>query len=123
MHRYRTHNCNDLSITDVGSTARLSGWIHRRRDHGQLVFLDLRDHFGITQPGESWQAIEAGTTQMTGQLPINASGGLIGLGHPVGATGVRMLLDSAKQVSGKAGGYQFRLLADYQQVSVQTYNP
>ena len=49
MHRYRTHNCNDLSITDVGNTARLSGWIHRRRDHGQLVFLDLRDHFGITQ--------------------------------------------------------------------------
>ena len=49
MHRYRTHNCNDLRITDVGNTARLSGWIHRRRDHGQLVFLDLRDHFGITQ--------------------------------------------------------------------------
>ena len=49
MHRYRTHNCNELSITDVGNTARLSGWIHRRRDHGQLVFLDLRDHFGITQ--------------------------------------------------------------------------
>ena len=49
MHRYRTHNCNDLSITDVGNTARLYGWIHRRRDHGQLVFLDLRDHFGITQ--------------------------------------------------------------------------
>ena len=49
MHRYRTHNCNDLRIKDVGETARLSGWIHRRRDHGQLVFLDLRDHFGITQ--------------------------------------------------------------------------
>ena len=49
MHRYRTHNCNKLSVTDVGNTARLSGWIHRRRDHGQLVFLDLRDHFGITQ--------------------------------------------------------------------------
>ena len=49
MHRYRTHNCNELSVADVGNTARLSGWIHRRRDHGQLVFLDLRDHFGITQ--------------------------------------------------------------------------
>ena len=49
MHRYRTHDCNELSVTDVGNTARLSGWIHRRRDHGQLVFLDLRDHFGITQ--------------------------------------------------------------------------
>ena len=49
MHRYRTHNCDDLRASHVGNTARLSGWIHRRRDHGQLVFLDLRDHFGITQ--------------------------------------------------------------------------
>ena len=49
MHRYRTHTCNALGIDQVGETARLSGWIHRRRDHGQLVFLDLRDHFGITQ--------------------------------------------------------------------------
>ena len=49
MHRYRTHTCNDLRPENVGETARLSGWIHRRRDHGQLVFLDLRDHFGITQ--------------------------------------------------------------------------
>ena len=49
MHRYRTHHCNELRPANVGETARLSGWIHRRRDHGQLVFLDLRDHFGITQ--------------------------------------------------------------------------
>ncbi|MBM85675.1 MAG: aspartate--tRNA ligase [Rhodospirillaceae bacterium] len=49
MHRYRTHTCNDLRPENVGETARLSGWIHRRREHGQLVFLDLRDHFGITQ--------------------------------------------------------------------------
>ncbi len=64
------------------------------------------DHFGITAPGESWKAVEDGTIAMGGKTPINASGGLIGLGHPVGATGVRMLLDCAKQVSGKAGGYQ-----------------
>ena len=64
------------------------------------------DHFGITRPGESWKAIEDGTITMQGRLPINPSGGLIGLGHPVGATGVRMMLDACKQASGKAGDYQ-----------------
>jgi acetyl-CoA C-acetyltransferase len=64
------------------------------------------DHFGITAPGESWKAVEDGSIAAGGRIPINPSGGLIGLGHPVGATGVRMLLDAAKQVAGKAGGYQ-----------------
>ena len=49
MHRYRTHRCDELRVEHVDRTARISGWIHRRRDHGQLVFLDLRDHFGLTQ--------------------------------------------------------------------------
>lgn len=49
MHAYRTHTCNDLRDSDVGSEVRLSGWVHRVRDHGQLAFLDLRDHYGITQ--------------------------------------------------------------------------
>jgi aspartyl-tRNA synthetase len=49
MHKFRTHNCVDLKKTDVGSKVRLSGWVHRRRDHGNLLFIDLRDHFGITQ--------------------------------------------------------------------------
>ena len=64
------------------------------------------DHFGITPPGESWRAIETGDIAPGGRLPINPSGGLIGLGHPVGATGARMLLDAAKQVTGTAGDYQ-----------------
>ena len=64
------------------------------------------DHIGLTDPGESWKAIENGEIEIGGRLPINPSGGLIGGGHPVGATGVRMLLDAAKQVSGTAGDYQ-----------------
>jgi acetyl-CoA C-acetyltransferase len=64
------------------------------------------DHFGLTQPGESWKAIENGTIEADGALPVNPSGGLIGLGHPVGATGVRMLLDASKQVTRSAGDYQ-----------------
>ncbi|PHY17313.1 acetyl-CoA acetyltransferase [Caulobacter sp. BP25] len=64
------------------------------------------DHLGLTAPGESWKAIEAGDIAMGGRLPINPSGGLIGTGHPVGATGVRMLLDAWKQTSDRAGDYQ-----------------
>ena len=64
------------------------------------------DHFGITAPGESWKAIEEGAIELGGHRPINPSGGLIGAGHPVGATGVRMLLDSFRQVTQTAGDYQ-----------------
>jgi len=64
------------------------------------------DHFGLTAPGESWRAIEAGWVDFAGKLPINPSGGLIGCGHPVGATGVRQLLDAARQVAGQCGHYQ-----------------
>jgi aspartyl-tRNA synthetase len=49
MHPYRTHTCGALRLPDAGGPARLSGWVHRRRDHGQLLFIDLRDHYGITQ--------------------------------------------------------------------------
>lgn len=64
------------------------------------------DHIGLTAPGESWKAIEHGEIALGGTLPINPSGGLIGGGHPVGASGVRMLLDAARQVSDTAGDYQ-----------------
>ena len=66
------------------------------------------DHCGLTQPGKSWQAVDAGRITRDGDFPINPSGGLIGLGHPVGATGVRMVLDCCKQVTGQAGDYQLR---------------
>jgi acetyl-CoA C-acetyltransferase len=64
------------------------------------------DHFGLTAPGKSFEAIEQGIIELDGKLPINPSGGLIGCGHPVGATGARQLLDAYKQITGTAGDYQ-----------------
>ncbi len=49
MHLYRTHNCSELRTKHVGEIVRISGWVHRKRDHGGLLFLDIRDHFGLTQ--------------------------------------------------------------------------
>ena len=49
MHKYRTHNCSELTKKDSGKKVKLSGWIHRKRDHGNLLFFDLRDHYGLTQ--------------------------------------------------------------------------
>jgi acetyl-CoA C-acetyltransferase len=64
------------------------------------------DHIGLTPPGENWRAIEDDRIGIEGDIPINPSGGLLAAGHPVGATGVRMVLDAAKQVTGKAGATQ-----------------
>jgi len=49
MNKYRSHNCSELTEKDSGKTVSLSGWLHRKRDHGNLLFIDLRDHFGLTQ--------------------------------------------------------------------------
>jgi acetyl-CoA C-acetyltransferase len=64
------------------------------------------DHLGLTAPGQSWQAVDDGSIERGGRCPVNMSGGLIGCGHPVGATGARMLFDAAKQVTGSAGDCQ-----------------
>ena len=64
------------------------------------------DHLGLTAPGENWKAIEEGRTELGGDLPVNPSGGLLAAGHPVGATGVRMLWDASRQVTGAAGDCQ-----------------
>ncbi len=76
------------------------------------------DHFGITAPGESWKAVEEGWLEIDGKHPINASGGLIGAGHPVGATGVRQLLDGYKQVTETAGDYQIEGAKNIQTLNI-----
>ena len=76
------------------------------------------DHFGLTEPGESWRAIEDGSIEPGGRCPVNMSGGLIGCGHPVGATGARMLLDAARQVSGQAGDTQIEGVRKMQTLNI-----
>ena len=49
MNKYRTHNCNQLRLEDASSNVSLAGWINRKRDHGNVLFVDLRDHYGVTQ--------------------------------------------------------------------------
>ena len=49
MNKYRSHKCSELNEKDTDKTVHLSGWVHRKRDHGNLLFVDLRDHYGITQ--------------------------------------------------------------------------
>ena len=49
MNKYRTHNCNELKKKDVNKAVSLSGWVHKKRDHGNLIFIDLRDNYGLTQ--------------------------------------------------------------------------
>jgi acetyl-CoA C-acetyltransferase len=88
----------------IGSAAELSG-IETHDCFTTSEYMAI-DHFGITKPGESWKAIEEGVIELGGRLPINPSGGLIGAGHPVGATGVRQLLDAWRQITDNAGEYQ-----------------
>ena len=49
MHQYRTHHCGELTLENVGAEVKISGWVHRKRDHGNLLFIDMRDHYGVTQ--------------------------------------------------------------------------
>ena len=66
----------------------------------------ILDHCGLAAPGEVWQVIEDDTIGLSGSFPVNPSGGLLGAGHPIGCTGVRMALDCYKQVTQSAGDYQ-----------------
>ena len=98
------------AITDAYSRAALSGpealdacEFHDCFTTTAYAAVDL---IGLTVPGDNTRAIEEGWLEMDGRLPLNPSGGLIGAGHPVGATGVRQVLDASRQVDGTAGDYQ-----------------
>jgi acetyl-CoA C-acetyltransferase len=93
--------CRRAGIEDVFGVDALE--IHDCMTLSEYVVID---HVGLTSPGESWKAIEDGTIERSGAVPINPSGGLLGGGHPVGATGIRMLLDATRQVTERAGDYQ-----------------
>src|SRR5271166_420600 len=98
------------TIVDAFKRAEISGIekIHAIETHDCFTTSEYMaiDHFGITKPGESWKAVEEGVIELGGKLPINPSGGLIGAGHPVGATGVRQMLDCHRQITDSAGEYQ-----------------
>ena len=78
MHRYRTHTCGALRPSDVGSTTRISGWVHRVRDHGHLVFVDLRDHYGLTQcVAEAGAPLFDAVTQLKAESVVTVSGPVV----------------------------------------------
>ena len=97
LHAYRTHTCADLRPEQVGQTVRLSGWVHKKRDHGDLVFIDLRDHYGITQivtdvSGPAFAAIEKlkneSVVTITGMVTARAAD-VVNPNLPTGAIEVR----------------------------------
>lgn len=93
LRRAGLGSVDDLSGVEVHDCFTASGYL-------------AIDHLGITAPGDSWKAIESGEIERDGRLPVNPGGGLIGGGHPVGASGVRMVLDATRQVTGRAGATQ-----------------
>ena len=110
MHLYRTHNCNELREKNVSEAVRLSGWVHRKRDHGGLLFIDVRDHFGITQcvtdiESDVFKIVEPlrveSVVKITGEL-LKRSDETINNKIPTGAVEVRIkeieILSSADQL-------------------------
>ena len=97
MHAYRTHTCADLRADNVGQEVRLSGWVHRKRDHGGLLFVDLRDHYGLTQivtdiDSEAFKALDSARVEsvvtVTG-LVVARSEATVNPNLPTGAIEVR----------------------------------
>ncbi|MDH3580940.1 MAG: OB-fold nucleic acid binding domain-containing protein, partial [Hyphomicrobiales bacterium] len=110
MHAYRTHNCGELTKGDVGADVRVSGWVHRVRDHGGLLFIDLRDHYGLTQcviEPENAQFAEAETVRSEWVIRIDGrvearSADTVNTNMPTGEVEVRItgleVLSQAKEL-------------------------
>jgi len=78
MHAYRTHNCGQLRAEQVGQTVRVSGWVHRKRDHGGLLFVDLRDHYGLTQiVADSSDAVFATLDGLRAESVVTVTGDVV----------------------------------------------
>ncbi|WP_030905100.1 aspartate--tRNA ligase [Streptomyces sp. NRRL F-5126] len=117
MHRYRSHTCGELRASDVGTDVRLSGWLHNRRDLGGILFIDLRDHYGLVQlvarPGTA--AVEA-LSHLTKETVVRIDGTVSARGadnvNPELPTGEIEIEVSEVEVLGAAGALPFTINAD-----------
>src|SRR5690606_23489840 len=114
MHRYRSHTCGELRASDVGSDVRLSGWLHNRRDLGGILFIDLRDHYGITQlvarPGtEAYEALD----KLSKETVVRVDGKVVSRGadnvNPELPTGEIEIEVSEVEVLGEAAPLPFTI--------------
>jgi aspartyl-tRNA synthetase len=108
MHRYRTHTCGALRESDIGQTVRLSGWCHRIRDHGGLLFIDLRDHYGLTQcvadpDSPAFKAVEALRSEWVVRIEGRVRKRPDGTDNPELPTGAVEVFVSEVEVLGPAG--------------------
>ncbi|MGW4052069.1 aspartate--tRNA ligase [Streptomyces sp. NPDC004779] len=117
MHRYRSHTCGELRASDVGTDVRLSGWLHNRRDLGGILFIDLRDHYGITQlvarPGtDAYEALD----KLTKESVVRVDGKVVSRGaenvNPELPTGEVEVEVGAVEVLGAAKQIPFTINAD-----------
>ena len=104
MHAYRSHTCGELAEANVGQSVRLSGWINRKRDHGQLVFVDLRDHYGLTQcvvdsSDPSFAAVEA--TRLESVVTI--TGTVLNVPSKINKCLARVTMSATAQTKGSHG--------------------
>jgi aspartyl-tRNA synthetase len=117
MHRYRSHTCGELRSTHVGETVRLSGWCHRIRDHGGILFVDLRDHYGITQcladpDSPAFKALESCRAEWVIRIDGRVKARDEGLKNPKIGTGDIEVFITDLEVLGKADELPLQVFGD-----------